>query len=83
MAFSPPPLEAIILATCVRRVPGVVKLLLPDAKLEWSEQKEDLKEAVLANTAQLFDLIPKDVEFTYNQKIDLLKPFLQNDAYIP
>ena len=38
---------------------------------------------MLDNTAQLLDLIPEDVEFTYNQKIDLLKPLLQNDAYIP
>ena len=38
---------------------------------------------MLDNTAQLLDLIPEDVEFTYNQKIDLLKPLLQNDSYIP
>merc|ERR1719430_2925973 len=60
-----PPLEAITLAR-KRGVPGVVRLLLPDTKVEGEEEREALRDAVLANTAELFDQIPKDVEFTYN-----------------
>ena len=61
-----PPLEAITLAR-KRGVPGVVRLLLPDFKVEEEEEKEALRDAVLADTAQLLDQIPRDVEFTYKQ----------------
>ena len=52
-----PPLEAITLAM-ERGVAGVVRLLLPDAKLEWVEEREALRDAVLANTAELLDQMP-------------------------
>ena len=32
---------------------------------------------MLANTAQLLDRVPRDVEFTYNQKMAKLKPLLE------
>ena len=70
-----PPLEAIILAR-VRGVPGVVRLLVPDTKVVGEEEREALKDAVFANTAQLLDLVPRDVEFTYNQNMDKLRPLL-------
>ena len=66
-----------------RGVPGVVKLLLPDTKVDGEEEREALRDAVLANTAQLLDQIPRDVEFTYNQKIDKLRPLLGKDALVP
>ena len=44
-----PPLEAITLAR-ERGVPGVVRLLLPDIKVEGEEEREALKDAVLANS---------------------------------
>ena len=68
-----PPLEAITLAR-ERGVPGVVGLLLPDTKVDGEEEREALKDAVLANTAQLLDQVPRDVEFTYNQNMDKLRP---------
>ena len=37
-------------------MPGVIRLLLPDTKIEGEEEREALKDAVLANTAQLQDL---------------------------
>merc|ERR1719270_2755659 len=61
-----PPLEAITLAR-ERGVPGVVRLLLPDTKVE-EEEREALRDAVLAYTAELLDQMPRDVEFTYNNK---------------
>ena len=66
-----------------RGVPGVVRLLLPDTKVDGEEEREALRDAVLANTAQLLDQIPRDVEFTYNQKIDKLRPLLGKDALVP
>ena len=66
-----------------RGVPGVVKLLLPDTKVDGEEEREALRDAVLANTAQLLDQIPRDVEFTYNQKIDKLRPLLGEGAIVP
>ena len=66
-----------------RGVPGVVKLLLPDTKVDGEEEREALRDAVLANTAQLLDQIPRDVEFTYNQKIDKLRPLLGKDTLVP
>ena len=77
-----PPFEAIDLAK-KRGVPGVVKLLLPDTKVDGEEEREALRDAVLANTAQLLDQIPRDVEFTYNQKIDKLRPLFEGDALVP
>ena len=70
-----PPLEAITLAR-KRGVPGVVRLLLPDTKVEGEEEREALRDAVLANTAELLDQMPRDVEFTYNNKMDKLRPLL-------
>ena len=70
-----PPLEAITLAR-KRGVPGVVRLLLPDTKVEGEEEREALRDAVLANTAELLDQMPRDVEFTYNDKMDKMKPLL-------
>ena len=72
-----PPLEAITLAR-KRGVPGVVRLLLPDTKVEGEEEREALRDAVLANTAELLDQMPRDVEFTYNNKMDKLKPLLSS-----
>merc|ERR1719447_2131311 len=72
-----PPLEAITLAR-ERGVPGVVRLLLPDTKVEGEEEREALRDAVLANTAELLDQMPRDVEFTYNNKMDKLKPLLSS-----
>merc|ERR1719193_17568 len=77
-----PPLEAITIAR-ERGVPGVVRLLLPDTKVGGEEEREALRDAVLANTAQLLDQIPRDVEFTYNQKIDKLRPLLEQDSLVP
>merc|ERR550517_1644478 len=76
-----PPLEAITLAR-ERGVPGVVSLLLPDTNVEGEEEREALRDAVLANTAQLLDQIPRDVEFTYNQNMDKLRPLLGN-SFVP
>ena len=72
-----PPLEAITLAR-ERGVPWLVRLLVPDTKYEGTEEREALKNAVFTNTAQLLDQIPRDVEFTYNQKMDKLNPLLGN-----
>ena len=59
-------------------MPGVVRLLLPDTKVEGEEEREALRDAVLANTAELLDQMPRDVEFTYNNKMDKLKPLLSS-----
>ena len=77
-----PPLETINLAID-RGVPGVVRLLLPDTKVEGEEEREDLRDAVLTNTAQLLDQIPRDVEFTYNQNMDKLRPLIQENTLVP
>ena len=77
-----PPLKAITLAR-ERGVPGVIRLLLPDTKVEGEEERGALRDSVLANTAQLLDQIPRDVEFTYNQNMDKLRPLLQNDSLVP
>ena len=70
-----PPLEAVNLAR-ERGVPQVVKLLLPNTKFKGEEEREALRDAVLANTAELLDQMPRDVEFTYNRKMDKLKMLL-------
>ena len=70
-----PPFEAITMAR-ERGVPGVVRLLLPDTKVEGEGEREALRDAVLDNTAQLLDQIPRDVEFTYNENMDKLRPLL-------
>merc|ERR1719430_1637218 len=57
-----PPLEAITLAR-ERGVPGVVRLLLPDTKVKGEKEREALRDSVLAKNAQLFDQVPRDVEF--------------------
>merc|ERR1719391_256103 len=77
-----PPLEAITLAR-ERGVPGVVNQLLPDTRVEGEEEREALREAVLTNTAQLLDQIPRDVEFTYNQNMDKLRPLIRDDTLVP
>merc|ERR550517_1295153 len=77
-----PPLEAITLAR-ERGVPGVVRLLLPDTKVEGEEEREALRDAVIANTGQLLDQIPRDVEFTYNQKKDKLRPLFRENSLVP
>ena len=77
-----PPLEAITLAR-ERGVPGVVKQLLPDIKVEGKEERETLRKAVLTNTAQLLDQIPRDVEFTYNQNMEKLRPLLEKNTLVP
>ena len=60
----------------------MVRLLLPDTKVEGEEEREALRDAVLANTAQLLDQIPRDVEFTYNNKMDKLRPLL-GSSFVP
>ena len=40
--------------------------------------REALRDAVLANTARILDQIPRDVEFTYNRKMDKLKPLMKS-----
>ena len=77
-----PPLEAITLAK-ERGVPGVVRLLLPDTKVEGEKEREALRDAVIANAAHLLDQIPRDVEFTYNQNMEKLRPLLQDDSLVP
>ena len=77
-----PPKEAITLAR-ERGVPGVVRLLLPCTKVEGEEEREALRNAVLTNTAQFLDQIPRDVEFTYNQNMDKLRPLLGQDSLVP
>ena len=37
---------------------------------------------MLANTAELLDQMPRDVEFTYNKKMDKLKPLI-TDIMVP
>ena len=55
----------------------MVRLLsTDDTKVEGEEEREALRDAVLANTAKLLDQMPRDVEFTYNRKMDKLKPLL-------
>ena len=75
-------MEAITLAT-ERGVPGVVRLLLPDTKVEGEEERDTLRFAVLANTAQLLDQIPRDVDFTYNQKMQKLRPLIGENSFVP
>merc|ERR1719458_178441 len=41
-----------------------------------------LRDSVITNTAQLLDQIPRDVEFTYNQNMDKLRPLLQG-SFVP
>ena len=77
-----PPLEAISMAR-QRGVPGVVTLLLPSIQFDGVETREALKDAVLANSAHIFDQIPCDVEFTYKPKIDKLRPLLGGDTLVP
>lgn len=77
-----PPLKAITLAR-KRGVPGVVRLLLPDTKVEGEEEREALRDAVLANTAELLDQMPRDVEFTYNNKMEKLKLLLTSSTMVP
>ena len=77
-----PPLEVITLAR-ERGVPGVVRMLLPDTKTEREGDKEALRNAVHTNTAQLLDQIPRDVEFTYNQNMDKLRPLLGKNTLVP
>ena len=62
---------------------GAVRLLLPDIKVEGEEEKEALKDAVLTNTAQLLDQIPRDAEFTYNQNMDKLAPTIGDNSFVP
>ena len=76
-----PPLEAIPLAR-ERGMPGVVSLLMPDTKMEGEKEREALREVVSANTAQLLDRLPRDVEFDYNRKIVKLKPLLDT-TFVP
>ena len=61
----------------------MVKLLLPDTKVDGEEEREALRDAVIANTAQLLDQIPREVEFTYNQNMEKLRPLLQGDSLVP
>ena len=61
----------------------MVRLLLSDdTKVEGEEEREALRDAVLANFAQLLDQIPKDVEFTYNDNMDKLRPLL-GSSFVP
>ena len=76
-----PPLEAITLAR-ERGVPGVVRLLLPDTKVDGEEERKALRDAVRANKAHLFDRIPKDEEFTYNPKMDKLSPLVRENYLV-
>ena len=64
-------------------MPGVVRILLPDTKVEGEEEREALNAAMLANTAEFLDQIPRNVEFTYNQNMDILRPLLVGDALVP
>ena len=54
----------------------MVRIHLPETKVEGEEDKEALKNAVLTNTAELLDQIPREVEFTYNQNMDNVRPLL-------
>ena len=72
-----PPMEALSLAR-ERGVPRVARLVLPDdAKVTEEEEREALKDAVLHNTAHLLNKMPRDVEFTYNEKMDKLRPLIE------
>ena len=83
LPFLPnPPLEAITLAR-ERGVPGVIRVLLPDTKVEGEEEREALRDAVLANTAKLLDQTPRDVEFTYNQNMKKLRPLIARRSMVP
>ena len=77
-----PPSEVITLAR-ERGVSGVIRALLPDTKEEGYKEKAALRTSVLSNNAHLLDRIPRDVEFTYNNKMDKLKPMIasQNVPY--
>ena len=41
-----------------------------------------LKDAVINQTAKLLDQVPRDVEFTYNNKLTKLKPLI-NTPMVP
>ena len=77
-----PPLEAITLAR-KRGVPGVVNKLLPYIKVEGEQKREALRDAVITNTAQLLDQIPRDVEFTYNHNMKKLGPLIRENTLVP
>ena len=79
----PEPTSEAVFVAKKRGVPGVVKLLLPDTKADGEKKREALRDSVLAKTAQLLDEIPRDVEFTYNQKIDKLRPLSGKDPLVP
>ena len=55
-----PPLEAITLAR-ERGVPGVVRLLLPDTKVNEEEERKVLRDAVLATSGHLLDRVPRHI----------------------
>ena len=54
----------------------IMDILLPNSKVETEEEKMNLKTSILNKTASLFNLVPKFVEFIYNEKIDKMKLLL-------
>ena len=83
LQILPKPTFTAVYLAMKRGVPGVVRLLLPDTKVDGEEEKEALRDAVIANTAQLFDQVPRDVEFTYNQNMDKLRPLIRGNTVVP
>ena len=54
----------------------IIILLSPNSQDRTNEAKNDLKNAILDKTAGFRNLVPKSAEFTYNKKIDKMKPLL-------
>ena len=54
----------------------ILSILLPNSQDIDEKAKMSLHNAILNKTASLFNLVPKSVEFTYNENIDKIKPLL-------
>ena len=70
--------EEILSLVRKRAVPEMVCLFMSEDEAEVAVEKAVLKDAVINQTAKLLDQIPRDVEFTYNNKFTKLKPLINN-----
>ena len=68
--------EEVVNIAKVRGNSDIMVVLLPNSEGITEEKKLKLKSAIKNKTANLFNLVPKSEEFTYNKKVDKLKPML-------
>ena len=68
-----------------RRRDDIVRLLLPLSEDEelTSAYKIKLKNEILNNKASVLEILPKSVEFRYNNEMIHVRPLLQSGAHVP